>query len=56
MSARRRDGRGPVAGVAEMSHADAGFYSRIKPTVDEDAREAYTAFLSGAPLPGREQG
>lgn len=25
-------------------------------TVDDDAREAYEAFLKGAPLPGREHG
>jgi hypothetical protein len=31
-------------------------YSSINPTVDDDAREAYQAFLSGAALPGREQG
>lgn len=39
-------------------HRDGGDtrYSRIKPTVDDDARAAYEAFLAGAPLPGREQG
>lgn len=31
-------------------------YSSIRPTVDDDAREAYEAFLHGAALPGREQG
>lgn len=31
-------------------------YSRIKPTIDGEARAAYEAFLAGAPLPGREQG
>jgi hypothetical protein len=31
-------------------------YSSIRPTIDHDAREAYEAFLGGAPLPGREQG
>lgn len=28
-------------------------FSAIKPTVDDDAREAYEEFLNGAPLPGR---
>jgi hypothetical protein len=31
-------------------------YKNTSPIVDEDAREPYRAFLSGAPLPGREQG
>lgn len=31
-------------------------YSSSQPTVDEDARDAYEAFLRGAPLPGRERG
>jgi hypothetical protein len=31
-------------------------YGPGSPSIDEDAREAYDAFLSGAPLPGREQG
>jgi len=31
-------------------------YSRRQPTVDEDARTDYEAFLAGMPLPGREQG
>lgn len=31
-------------------------YSSITPTVDDQAREAYQAFLAGAPLPGRERG
>lgn len=31
-------------------------YSSIKPTIDDDARDAYEAFLNGAPLPGREGG
>jgi len=30
-------------------------YSRINPVVDDDAREAYQAFLAGAALPGRER-
>ncbi|MHA7287725.1 hypothetical protein ACX80I_15745 [Arthrobacter sp. MDT3-44] len=33
-----------------------GRYSSQQPTVVEDAREAYEAFLNGAPLPGRENG
>jgi hypothetical protein len=31
-------------------------YSSVRPTVDDDARAAYEAFLDGAPLPGREHG
>ena len=31
-------------------------YSSVKPTIDDDARAAYEAFLAGAPLPGRERG
>lgn len=31
-------------------------HSGARPTVDEDAREAYDAFLKGAPPPGREHG
>ena len=31
-------------------------YSAVRPTVDEDAREAYEAFLDGHALPGRERG
>ena len=31
-------------------------YSAKQPEVDEDVREAYQAFLDGAPLPGREHG
>ena len=31
-------------------------YRSAQPTVDEDAREAYEAFLKGSPLPGRERG
>jgi len=31
-------------------------YSTIKPTIDDDARDAYQAFLERAPLPGRERG
>lgn len=31
-------------------------YGPGAPTVDEDARETYEAFLNGAPLPGREAG
>ncbi|MFT3874871.1 MAG: hypothetical protein QM708_00345 [Propioniciclava sp.] len=33
-----------------------GRYSSQQPVVDDDAREAYEAFLAGAPLPGREHG
>lgn len=33
-----------------------GRYSSQPPTVEEDARDAYEAFLAGAPLPGRENG
>ena len=33
-----------------------GRYSNQRPQVDEDARDAYEAFLAGAPLPGREAG
>ncbi|GAB98340.1 hypothetical protein BJY21_002324 [Kineosphaera limosa] len=33
-----------------------GRYTSQRPQVDEDAREAYEAFLRGAPLPGRETG
>ena len=31
-------------------------YSGVQPTVDDDIREVYAAFLGGAPLPGREHG
>jgi hypothetical protein len=31
-------------------------YGPEPPTVDADARDAYDAFLNGAPLPGRERG
>ncbi len=31
-------------------------YSNIRPQIDEDARDAYEAFLRGAPLPGRDRG
>src|SRR5674476_523243 len=31
-------------------------YGRGLPEVDEDVRDAYGAFLDGAPLPGRERG
>ncbi|MDR6558512.1 hypothetical protein J2809_002882 [Arthrobacter pascens] len=31
-------------------------YSSQQPEVDEDVRAEYEAFLSGAPLPGREKG
>jgi hypothetical protein len=31
-------------------------FSSIQPTIDEEAREVYEAFLEGAPLPGRERG
>ena|SRR5690349_6110620 len=31
-------------------------YGPATTTVDDDAREAYEAFLAGAPLPGREKG
>jgi hypothetical protein len=39
-------------------HRDGGDtrYSKANPTVDDDARAAYQAFLAGAPLPGREHG
>ena len=33
-----------------------GRYSRQQPVVEEEARTAYEAFLSGAMLPGREAG
>lgn len=33
-----------------------GRYSSEQPEVDEDVRDAYQAFLNGAPLPGREKG
>lgn len=33
-----------------------GRYSRRQPEVDEDALEAYEAFLRGEALPGREHG
>jgi hypothetical protein len=31
-------------------------YSNVEPTVDDDVRDVYSAFLDGAPLPGREHG
>lgn len=31
-------------------------YSSQQPLLDDDAREAYEAFLAGQPLPGRENG
>ena len=31
-------------------------YSDVRPTVDDDARVAYEAFLRGEALPGRENG
>lgn len=31
-------------------------YSGVQPTVDDDIRDVYPAFLDGAPLPGREHG
>ncbi len=31
-------------------------YSGIRPSIDDDARIDYEAFLAGAPLPGRERG
>jgi hypothetical protein len=31
-------------------------YTSIRPTLDDDARESYEAFLNGAPLPGRAHG
>lgn len=31
-------------------------YSSAQPTIDDDAREAYQAFLEGSALPGRERG
>lgn len=33
-----------------------GRYSHRQPMVEDDVREEYDAFLSGAPLPGREKG
>jgi hypothetical protein len=33
-----------------------GRYSNQGPLIDDDAREAYEAFLAGAPLPGRGNG
>lgn len=33
-----------------------GRYSSQQPTVDDDVRAEYEAFLAGAPLPGREHG
>lgn len=33
-----------------------GRYTNQQPLVDNDVREAYEAFLAGAPLPGRENG
>jgi hypothetical protein len=33
-----------------------GRYSRASPEIEDDAREAYEAFLRGSPLPGREHG
>jgi hypothetical protein len=33
-----------------------GRYGPAMPEIDDDAREAYEAFLRGAPLPGRERG
>lgn len=39
-------------------HRDRGDtrYSSTSPTIDDEARDAYEAFLAGAPLPGREHG
>ena len=39
-------------------HRDRGDtrYSGITPSIDEDARTAYEAFLAGKALPGRERG
>lgn len=31
-------------------------YSSVRPIIDDDACEAYEAFLGGDPLPGRERG
>ncbi|NJC69628.1 hypothetical protein HC031_07835 [Planosporangium thailandense] len=31
-------------------------YSNIRPQIDDDVRDLYEAFLSGATLPGRERG
>ncbi len=31
-------------------------YSSIRPTIDDDTRDAYAAFLDGAALPGRVRG
>jgi hypothetical protein len=33
-----------------------GRYGPAMPEIDDDAREAYEAFLRGDPLPGRERG
>lgn len=33
-----------------------GRYSRVLPQIDEEAHDAYEAFLGGVPLPGRESG
>ena len=33
-----------------------GRYSNVPPHVDDDARDAYEAFLNGESLPGREHG
>lgn len=33
-----------------------GRYGSVPPEIDDDAREAYEAFLRGSPLPGRERG
>ncbi|QPP09211.1 hypothetical protein G4Z16_25485 [Streptomyces bathyalis] len=33
-----------------------GRFSRAAPEIDDDARDAYEAFLGGAALPGRERG
>lgn len=33
-----------------------GRFGRAAPEIDDDARDAYEAFLGGAPLPGREKG
>lgn len=39
-------------------HRDQGYArdSGVKPTIDDDVRAAYEAFLAGALLPGRERG
>ena len=40
----------------KRDRSDGRYHANVQPTVEEDAREAYEAFLDGAPLPGRENG